>query len=401
MNQLHLTYIWLDGFNKLRQKVKIHNIIDTYDIFSVRLQEYLKNIDKKCRKQSDLFENLQANIKYIPLWNYDGSSTGQASSVDSEVILVPQVLYPTPFHYEDSPTMYRLLVLCETYLSNATENSLEYVPHPTNKRHQAKIDYNKPMSNLSSKSETLDTDFKPLYGIEQEFFITDNTTGFPVDYNENDIQGRFYCAVDSNLNKILDNMLSNCLSMGLNVVGSNCEVAPGQAEIQLLEYGLKACDDLVMLRYVIIQTAIEFKYNINFDPKPLKGAWNGSGAHVNYSTLFMRSEEIMFNKYINNDIVKTPYDHIMHSISQLSDNHQKHIDCYGKGNEERLTGEHETSSMNIFTYGVADRGASVRIPRTTFQNKYGYIEDRRPSSNFDPYVVLPLILITTTSNLIK
>ena len=57
---------------------------------------------------------------------------------------------------------------------------------------------------------------------------------------------------------------------------------------------------------------------------------------------------------------------------------------YGEGNEKRLTGACETADINTFSYGVADRGCSVRIPRDTAAEGCGYLEDRRPASNVDP-----------------
>lgn len=147
---------------------------------------------------------------------------------------------------------------------------------------------------------------------------------------------------------MVDEIMIKAHKMELNVVGSNFEVAPGQAEIQLLEYGLNACDDLVMLRYLMTRVVNEYDCRINLHPKPIIGDYNGSGAHVNYSDVFMRGEIPSPKNY-------TPYQHIMHAISKLEENHQKHIACYGHDNDKRLTGEHETSSLTTFTYGIANR----------------------------------------------
>lgn len=389
---LHLTYIWLGGNNELRQKVKLlSNKHNDSNMIDEDMNSYLKNPRLNFNGTSHITKKLQQITQFIPIWNYDGSSTNQAERGNSEVILIPKVLYPCPFKYENNDEMVRILVLCETYLPSNTD--YEFVPHPTNHRVSAKQTFNK----IFNDKYSVDTLFKPCYGIEQEFFIT-TRDGTPLQYQENELQGKFYCSINSPLNKIVDDMLHYCQLTGLNVVGSNLEVAPGQAEIQILEYGLKACDDLVMLRYIISQTASLYDCDVNIQPKPLKGDWNGSGAHVNYSTSFMRNDMDLKDQLTNKEVDK-PYDHIMYAISQLDANHQKHIDCYGEGNEQRLTGEHETSSMDKFTYGVADRGASVRIPRATHRSQFGYIEDRRPSSNFNPYQVLPLIFETTTSGL--
>ena len=171
---------------------------------------------------------------------------------------------------------------------------------------------------------------------------------------------------------------------GIKVTGMNAEVAPCQWEIQVCAEGIEAADQLIMLRYILNRTAEMIGAWINYEPKPLTGDWNGSGCHVNFSTKSMRSVG--------------GYQHITHAIKMLEENHEKHIAAYGSGNELRLTGEHETSSMDTFTSGVAERGASVRIPHDTVKNGYGYFEDRRPSSNMDPYLVTSLILETSLSN---
>lgn len=341
----HLTYVWQDVDGNLRQKVKI------------------------------IKKDTPPTLSDCPVWNFDGSSTGQAITTDSEVLINPVRMYPNVF----KSTVQHHIVLCECVMPNGAA-------HPTNHRQKASAIYNRAVNN-----KTAEEVFQPLYGIEQEFFVIDRTTNLPINYNSEGEQGRYYCAIDSNIDDLIEEMILKCLVMGLNAVGYNMEVAPGQAEIQLLSSGLKACDDLLMLRYTITQCANLHNYDISFHPKVLEGDWNGSGAHVNYSTLQMRTTET------TNGL--KPYDYIMHAISKFSANHQKHISVYGKDNDKRLTGAHETSDINTFTYGVAHRGASIRIPRATHQDGYGYIEDRRPSSNFNPYLVLPLIFETSVDGL--
>jgi hypothetical protein len=90
------------------------------------------------------------------------------------------------------------------------------------------------------------------------------------------------------------------------------------------------------------------------------------------------------------------YEVIVESIERLAPAHQLHIEQYGKDNELRLTGLHETCAIDEFKYGVANRGASVRIPNDAKKNGYGYFEDRRPASNMDPYVVTSLLFKTST-----
>ena len=114
-----IEYIWLDGYGNPRSKTKV-----TY------------------QKKPEKIEDVE-----IPLWNYDGSSTGQAEGSHSEIILKPQSVFPDPFRAGDS-----LMVLCDTYNPDMT-------PHSSNTRHAAMEKFAR-----WPKAES-------MFGLEQEFFI--------------------------------------------------------------------------------------------------------------------------------------------------------------------------------------------------------------------------------------
>jgi len=335
-------YIWLGGNNELRSKTRVITIQST-----------------------------QLSLSDIPKWNYDGSSTAQAKGNDSEVILQPVTMYKDPFR--QIPNSF--LVLCETQTPDG-------VPLPNNNRSRAK--------------EIFDTspEQEPWFGIEQEYFIINPTTGkpygFPEDGTDPSPQGQYYCSVGTEnafQRKVADSHLVACLIAGLNISGINAEVAPGQWEYQIGPCtGIQSGDQVWVSRYIMERIAEKEGVIINWEPKPLKGDWNGSGCHTNYSTKAMRE----------GTEGKTGLEHINEAIEKLAEHHDEHMAVYGTGNEERMTGEHETASYETFTCGRANRGASVRIGNETIKNEKGYFEDRRPSSNMDPYLVTSKIFETTT-----
>lgn len=333
-----LEYIWVDGFGNLRSKTR-----------------YIK--------QFLIYENIK--IEEIPEWNYDGSSTGQASGDNSEVILKPCAIYNDPFRKNNNK-----LVLCETYYSDGT-------PHITNTRFQANSIFEK---NLEKE---------PMFGIEQEFFITKNKwpIGFPENRNNYpEPQQHFYCSTGGDYSigrDCVEQAFNNSIYAGLDITGLNAEVAPSQWEIQICTIGIEAADQLYILRYILNRTAEEYGWAIDYHPKPIKEDWNGSGCHTNFSTKAMREEG--------------GYEVILDAITKLGEKHNYHMERYGLDNNERMTGKHETASYDTFSYGVADRGSCIRIPREVEKNRKGYFEDRRPISNMDPYVVTSLILDTLTN----
>lgn len=281
---------------------------------------------------------------------------------DTEILLKP-VYYTTNPFFENNA----YLVLCETYDSSNKPLNNNYRPQ-ANKIFEEK------------------KDLQPWYGYEQEYFIINPDTNLPLGFNHENKQGQYYCSVGTGNSfgrEISDEHLLKCIQANLNISGTNAEVAPGQWEYQIGPVeGINGCDQLLVSRYILIKIAEKHNLLINFEPKPIKGDWNGSGCHTNFSTILMREG-------LNN---KTGLDYIYECINNLEKSCQESIKIYGENNNERLTGKHETSDLNYFTYGIGTRNTSIRIGNEIFKTKYGYFEDRRPSSNMNPYLVSSYLL---------
>jgi glutamine synthetase len=233
-----------------------------------------------------------------------------------------------------------------------------------------------------------DNDF--WFGFEQEYFLWDVDTQLPPGFPHGGFpapQGPYYCSVGAANTfgrDCVEEHFDICLEAGLNVEGINAEVAAGQWEFQCFAKGAKqAGDEIWVSRYLLERTGEKYGYAINYHPKPLGDTdWNGSGMHANFSNGAMRDlgDETVFTKI----------------CEEFGKNIERHISVYGADNDQRLTGKHETQSINEFSYGVSDRGASIRIPIGTVEDGWkGRLEDRRTSSNADPYKVAAAIIKTT------
>jgi glutamine synthetase len=334
MTKVKAEYIWIDGHKptaKLRSKTKI-------------------------------FEGPVKSLDDIPMWGFDGSSTMQAEGSDSDCMLKPVYYLPDPIRGGDD-----ILVMNEV---RKPDGSI----HESNTRAR--------LVEIAEKHKDEDA----WFGIEQEytFFKGRSPLGWP-NGGYPAPQGPFYCGVGADEvfgRDIVEDHMDICLQAGIQISGVNAEVMPGQWEFQVGSLGpLEVSDQLWIARWILYRIAENYGVNATLHPKPVKGDWNGAGAHANFSTKLMRE----------NGGLKI----IESACEKLGRKHEEHIAVYGAHNEERLTGLHETCALHEFRYGVSDRGASIRIPMDTANNGKGYLEDRRPSANMDPYQVCAALIETT------
>ncbi|HEY6464999.1 MAG TPA: glutamine synthetase beta-grasp domain-containing protein [Candidatus Acidoferrales bacterium] len=333
MKKYKLEYIWLDGrkpIPELRGKTTIK-----------------------------AFENAP-KLEDLPLWGFDGSSTMQAEGHNSDCILKPAAIYP------DASRKDAYIVMSE-------------VMHPDGKPHS------------TNARATVQNDPDLWIGFEQEYFLYKD--GRPLGFPESGYpgpQGPYYCGVGYKYmgtvaRQIVDEHLDLCLAAGINHEGINAEVAKGQWEFQIFAKGsTKAADDTWTARYLMARLCEKYEVDFELYCKPIKGDWNGSGMHTNFSTKYMR--EVGGKEY---------FEALMKAFGE---NIGDHIAAYGPDNHLRLTGLHETQAIDKFTFGLSDRGASIRMPVNFIKNGYkGYLEDRRPNSQADPYQVVSRILKTINS----
>jgi glutamine synthetase len=327
-----LEYVWLDGYlpePNLRSKTKV--------------------VDSKPTKLDDL-----------PMWGFDGSSTQQAEGHSSDCMLKPVSFYP------DAGRKNGYLVMCEVLLPDLK-------PHPTNFR------------------ATVEDDPDLWIGFEQEYFLYQD--GRPLGFPEAGYpgpQGPYYTGVGyknvgSIARTIVEEHIDITLDAGINLEGINAEVAKGQWEFQIFAKGSKkVCDDMWISRYLMMRLCEKYGVDVEFHCKPIRGDWNGSGMHTNFSTKILRDSG-----------GKEYFEKLMAAFDKFRN---EHIAAYGPDNHLRLTGLHETQSIDKFNWGVANRGASIRVPHSFVNSSYkGYLEDRRPNSQADPYKIVSRILKTIKS----
>lgn len=332
------------------------------------LYVWIDGTGENLRSKTKTLDFEPKNPEDCPEWNFDGSSTGQASGENSDVYLNPVAIFKDPFRLGKNK-----IVLCEC---------LNHVKLPLEKSN-----YRRRCHMVMEQAY----DSHPWFGIEQEYTILDQDS-HPFGWPKNGFpgpQGPYYCGAGADKvygRAIADAHYRACLYAGVKIAGTNAEVMPGQWEFQVGPCeGIQMGDHLWMARYLLHRVAEDFGVIVTFDPKPMPGDWNGAGAHTNYSTEVMRKDGGI------KEIEK--------AIEKLAARHELHIYYYdprgGEDNKRRLTGLHETSSIHDFSAGLANRGASVRIPRHVGKEGKGYLEDRRPSSNCDPYRVTEIIVRTT------
>jgi len=322
------------------------------------------------RSKTKVLTHRPTKVSDLPVWNYDGSSTEQAEGHNSEINIVPRCFFDDPFRGYP-----HVMVITDTW------NAWDDKPAIGNTR--------------AACVEELDKykKFDPWYGIEQEYTLMKPCNvgqqskvpyGFNDDGSEPAPQGPYYTGAGCGIaigRPIADEHLAKCLQAGVKIAGINSEVMPGQWEYQVGPCrGVEIGDHMTMARYIMLRVTENHGVKVTFDPKPAEGDWNGAGCHTNFSVKPMREDG-------GYEVIKK----VCEAFGKVA---AEHIAEYGEGNDKRLTGQHETCSIKEFKFGVADRGASIRIPRTAEKTGKGYMEDRRPAGNCDPYRVAARIMKT-------
>lgn len=336
MAKAKLEYIWLDGYKPMQS----------------------------LRSKTKIVSDFSGKLEDLEMWSFDGSSTEQAPGRSSDCLLKPVFVCKDPARLGGNGW----LVMCEVLNANGTA-------HESNGR--ATIDDD-------------DNDF--WFGFEQEYFLWDPANNKPVGFPVGGYpgpQGPYYCSVGAGKavgRDIVEEHLELCLQAGLNVEGINAEVAMGQWEFQVFAKGAKqAGDETWIARYLLERIGEKYNVSINWHCKPLGTLdWNGSGMHANFSNTILRTSGS-----------KEAYEKILEAFRPVV---KEHVAVYGPDNHLRLTGKHETAAINKFSWGISDRGSSIRVPIATVERGWkGWLEDRRPNSAADPYKVAARIIKTVKS----
>ena len=337
-------YVWIGSNNEIHSKTRVLDL-------------------KRPSLWDRLFLRSANPLRQIPYWNFDGSSTGQAeSSRASEIVLRPVFVCPNPLvGHTGSRRTAPIIVLCDVIMPKRPGGE----GAPKSRRVWANLIMNSPKVKRA----------KPWFGLEQEYFLLDPATRHPIGVDSG--QEVHYCSTGPPLRlgrMIAEEHMAACIAANLTISGINAEVETGQWEFQIGPcVGIDQGDHMWVARYLLKRIAEKHNLEVSFKAKVLDSSHNGSGCHANFSTANMRAP---------NGIL-----YIDHAITALSKKHAEHMRVYGEGNVERMTGKNETSSFTTFTFGVGDRSASVRIGNETAVNRRGYLEDRRPSSDCDPYTI--------------
>ncbi|PZC84686.1 glutamine synthetase 1, mitochondrial [Helicoverpa armigera] len=337
-NKIIATYIWIDG----------------------------SGINMRCKDR--VLDCVPYSPDAAPCWFFDGCFTGQASKDSTDAMLRPAAVYRDPFRADP-----HVLILCDVFLGDGKK------PAATNHRV------------FCNELCEIHRDEEPWFGMEQECTMLDvdgwglgwpKGGGFPAKKYQYS-----YCGVGAKYiagRDVMESHAKACLFAGVDFMGSNAEVMNACWEWQIgTTFGIKAADDLWMSRFIMNRVAEDYGVDITYHPKPFGHLHPGVGMHHNFSTKRMRADG--------------GYAFIEECIKKLEKNHKKHMKVYGNDestNRMRLMGKFDTSAFDKFSWGIANRNASIRLQRGIKKKGKGFMEDRRPGGDSDPYLVCGLLLET-------
>lgn len=312
--QVIAEYIWLDSSNQYRAKTKIFT-------------------------EGEIPENKVMSLSSYPTWNYDGSSCGDNRGLEglTECALVPHAVYNDPFN-QNTETIKYTLVLCRNYYydyllkqNDGDDNNLFMSNNEYNEILLKNNMYKLVPIHPDMEPSQYDTEFfqnqEFKFGFEQEFFMINPELKMPYGFKRNVTycpftfvlvqifrhlgltsgfspisggQGPYYCSVGKKCavqRKYLKHTQSLLHAANINITGFNYEVAPGQAEFQVFGNALNACNDLLMLRYILQRNGENFGVVVSFDPVVIgkeHGHFNMSGCHTNIS--FKAYRDLLFDE---------------------------------------------------------------------------------------------------------